>query len=330
MTKDLNITIVCQAGKNEGLGHYKRALVIAKSIHHNIQSNLKLLIQGDEYYWDRKNEISCQYISRKINLFEKINSNISDVNKNIIILDLDPNQIQTDISHYLNIWKTKGYSIIAVDSLERYIDYLNFIFIPSFQCNLNISKNHKKIIYGWDCFLLDLPRRNDFRIKGNNILILTGGGGVNQLDKILPEELNRILPEGMVVHWVTGPFASNPIMPINPRIKIINHISPKNIKNLLLKANYSIVVYGVSFYELIYYGIPTVVLSSNNKNKRELEYINKMGLAMNAADSIDAVRKLNTLISNDKLSSSFSNKAIEKLSINGAEKFIVNIKKLIH
>jgi len=95
-------------------------------------------------------------------------------------------------------------------------------------------------------------------------------------------------------------------------------------------ANYAITVYGVSFYELLYYGVPTIVFSPyGNKDNSELEVIAEMGIALVADDEHDAIKKLMVLMENEQLASTLSLKSLLQMSVQGGYKFASCIAKLM-
>jgi hypothetical protein len=79
-------------------------------------------------------------------------------------------------------------------------------------------------------------------------------------------------------------------------------------------------VFGVSFFEVLQYGIPTVVFSPyGNKNNKELDALSKEGVAMVESNSKLAINSLIKLMNNDKLSKKYSINALKKMSINGVQ-----------
>ena len=103
---------------------------------------------------------------------------------------------------------------------------------------------------------------------------------------------------------------------------MLNHQSPASLDDLLVASNYALTVYGVSFFELLHYGVPTVVFSPyGNRDDAELAQIADLGIALVAKDELDAVEKLNELMAQDHLSTSLSQCARKTLAISGKDKF---------
>jgi spore coat polysaccharide biosynthesis predicted glycosyltransferase SpsG len=219
--------------------------------------------------------------------------------------------------------RAMGCKLIAVDALADHSDFLDLVFIPSFQVNASSAKHStEKYIYGWDCFLLNVRQsRRPWHI-GNNVLALSGGSDATRLGQTWPSRLNAALPSDTVVHWVTGPFAAAPVWPERPRTAMTNYVAPKGLDGLMLEANFAVTVYGVSFYELLYYGVPTVVFSPyGSKDNAELRAIGEMGLAILADDEIDATEKLVALMADENRASALSRRAMEKMTVLGGHTF---------
>ena len=99
----------------------------------------------------------------------------------------------------------------------------------------------------------------------------------------------------------------------------------------MVKVNYAITVYGVSFFELLYYGIPTVVFSPyGEKDANELSAIFREEVAMVAKNSDDAVLKLKELMANDVLAKQLSQRSKLKLSVLGGKKFVQAVSDLLY
>jgi len=117
---------------------------------------------------------------------------------------------------------------------------------------------------------------------------------------------------------VIGPYASRPVLKEKKIINIKEYLSPNNISKLMQKANYAISVFGVSFFELLKTGIPTVVFPAiKSKNKLEIEIIKKSGVAIVAKNEYEATRLLIKLMSDNNRALFISKKASAKLKTSG-------------
>jgi UDP-N-acetylglucosamine:LPS N-acetylglucosamine transferase len=105
------------------------------------------------------------------------------------------------------------------------------------------------------------------------------------------------------------------------------HNAPSQLDKLIVESDYAITVFGISFFEVLQYGVPTVVFSPyGNKDNSELESLSKEGVAMVATNPELAVERLVEIMNNDELAKEYSEKALKKISINGAQ----NLSNKIH
>ena len=88
-----------------------------------------------------------------------------------------------------------------------------------------------------------------------------------------------------------------------------------------MKSNYVLSVFGVSFFEVLQYGVPTVVYSPYaGKDDLELAALEEERVAVVAKDACTAILYLIDLMDNVKLAKACSQTALTKLSVNGAQK----------
>lgn len=327
----LRALVVCHAGLGLGLGHLTRTLVIARALQKELGAHVKLLIQGDEVLIEVNDKFEHQFLSSHESLTDAVALLAQQNDVDLLIFDLHPMQVPVDIDDLFAELRSHGRKLIAVDSLAGHSSFLDLVFIPAF--NFQPPQNTEdaaKFIYGWDCFLLNVQNQPRPWVPGENILILSGGSDTTELGRDWPRELNDKLPENSDLHWITGPFAQAPAWPDCPRIKMHNHIAPSGLGDFMANANYAITVYGVSFYELLYFGVPTVVFSPyGNKDNSELTAIAEMGVALVAADEHDAITKLMRLMEDDQLASTLSLKSLRQMSVHGGHRFASCIAKLM-
>ncbi|OFZ97453.1 MAG: hypothetical protein A3H35_11915 [Betaproteobacteria bacterium RIFCSPLOWO2_02_FULL_62_17] len=95
-------------------------------------------------------------------------------------------------------------------------------------------------------------------------------------------------------------------------------------------ANYAVTIYGVSFFELLHYGVPTVVFSPyDGKDDAELAIIAALRVALVATGETDAVGKLNKLMADHELAASLSRRARQRMSVLGRRKFTQAVAELL-
>ncbi len=323
----IKILCVCHAGEGIGLGHLTRMLVAAKALRQVFGADVQLLIQGDQV---NNNELSA-FPHRFVGFEESLTANIQSTNLHdgldVVVFDLHPQKIPLEFEALLDRLRSSSCRLVAIDGLLRYRPKLDLIFHPSFLFAPPPDlKDGAPIVHGWDCFLLNIQETpRDWR-AGPKVLVLTGGCDATRLGDSWPDLLNQSLPSDAELHWVTGPFAAKPNWPISPRIQMIEHVAPTGLGPLMQQANYAVTVFGVSFFELMYLGIPTVVFSPySGKDAAEIGAIEASGVALVAADEREATDRLIELLSHDDLAQQLSARARTALNKPGAQRLCSEI-----
>jgi spore coat polysaccharide biosynthesis predicted glycosyltransferase SpsG len=325
-----NVLIICHAGKGVGLGHLTRSLVIARSMQQNFDAEINFLVQGNVVNKDYLRDFEHQFLETNQDLSIKIRQLVADFDIQILVFDLYPEQVPKDFVELLTDLKLNGCKLIGIDGLIDYHKKLDLIFIPSF--NFSPPPNliiETPVFFGWDCYLLNIKKKQIEWQSGKRVLVLTGGSDTTKLGKTLPSELNDVLPDYAELNWVTGPFADEPIFPKQSKFDMQNHHAPSELDGLMINSNYAMTVFGVSFFELLYYGVPTVVFSPyGHKDDSELKMIESEGVALVAIDEVDAINKLKMLMMDDKLAASLSEKSKKLMSFPSGQRFVQAVSEL--
>jgi spore coat polysaccharide biosynthesis predicted glycosyltransferase SpsG len=317
----MNVLVVCHAGVGVGLGHLTRAIVAARALTQEFDATVDLLIQGERVHRTGLGAFKHRFVERTSSLSVAIAEHVNRTDARVVILDLHPRVVPADFGAFLDDLRRGNRKIVGVDGLADHRRHLDLLFVPSFRSLPEGSGTEAPVVSGWDCFLLDVERPPITWQPGKRVLALAGGSDATRLGEILPSLLDAALPAGTELHWVTGPYAKQPVLPPAPRLSILNHQAPSDLNDLMAHANYALTVYGVSFYESLYYGTPTVVFSPyGNKDGTELDTIANEGVALRALDEVDAVTKLTQLMADDALAASLSRRARQKLSVSGGRK----------
>lgn len=330
-TSGIRCLIVCHSGQDAGLGHLTRSLFIAKALKKKITEDLTIIIHGDKINRSDLNNFNHFYCETSEEFSLLIINLVNSKNINLIFFDLHLPLIYSNFENLLLELKKKQIKIISIDSLYNYSKHLDLIFVPSFQKPVLDNAKYSNLIYGWDCLLLNVNKTPKKWVKGSKILILTGGSDAANLGEIFPEKLCSNINKHSVINWVVGPYSQKPNLQgtKNPNITFRTHTQQINLDNLICNTNYAITVYGVSFFELLYYGIPTVVFSPyGEKDRTDLEIIKKENLAMVAKDESEAILLLNQLMNKDAEALRLSSNARKKLSKLGDTNLINCVKNM--
>jgi spore coat polysaccharide biosynthesis predicted glycosyltransferase SpsG len=324
----MKVLIVCQAGEGVGLGHFSRCLVIAKSLQTRFDAELHWLIQGTPFERDDLKKFPHRFLPLDQDLTRQL---ASYTGVDLVFLDLQMQLVPAALGLAILNLRSYGSIVVAIDGLLKYRSELDLIFIPSFQFKPPKDlPDGAPIVFGWDCFLIDNQFQPGPWKPGNRVLALTGGSDATQLGRTWPTLLDNSLPIDTELHWVRGPFSSVPNFPAEPRIKMVEHVSPNGLGSLMRESNYAVTVFGISFFELLYLGIPTVVFSPyGTKDDAELTSIAAAGVAIVASDEGNAVTKLLNLLSNEYKAHEISTKARAMMEKPGTYRFFLEIEKLL-
>jgi hypothetical protein len=232
------------------------------------------------------------------------------------------------------IWaKDKGVLLVAIDSFINFREYLDHIWLPSVYFDLSKISKQKglcDVSFGWDHFLLARPEAIPNWQAGGSVLVMTGGADVLDLGAWLPELLDAKLMPSSTVNWIKGPYANYPNIPIHAKLAWNVHENPKDIDKLISQSSYVLTQFGVSFFESVQYGIPTVVVPLNRfENSLELDLIKREKVALVANDAEQSVNILVQLMKDNFLAKKLSNNSKKKMHLNGCDLFINKINKLV-
>ncbi len=325
------VLVVCHAGTGIGLGHLIRSLVAARALRDCLGFHVVLIVQGTGIDRSLCSEFDHTCLSPSADLIAAITSQVEKTAIQVLLLDLFPMQVPSTLAEALTVWRRGGCKVVAIDGLLALRDLLDLIFLPSFRCPpLEPSTSATPVVYGWDCLLLNVDETPPAGPHGNQVLILTGGSDSTNLGRTWPTLLDRLLPVRSELHWVTGPFATNPHLPDNQRLTWHEHVAPRDLRHLMSRANFAVTVFGVSFFELLHYGVATVVFSPYGlKDRSELDAISKSGLALVADDHFDATSRLLELMNNENLSMELSAQGSARLSGAGTKRLCSEVEALL-
>lgn len=284
-----SVNLYCHVSKDIGLGHFKRCEIIASTLTERL--GLGVCIHA---YSENKFKINPCIPVTFYNSEKGLKQAMNQDNADIIIIDFnlkflkDPNTYKTILK---NLKKTNK-SIVGIDNLYPFIDALHFLYVPSFQKQID----NRKVISGWDTYLFKSRARTK---KSKTILILTGGSDALGYGKVLPEILENYETFYEII-WVQGPLADRPVLKNKSNIKLI--YDPNDITDLLERAEIVISAYGISFFEALFRECATILLPSHGlisqDEMRELEKVDCCLIARTLPEVIYRLKQLeeNTLV----------------------------------
>ena len=325
----LRCLVICQAGERMGLGHLMRSIVAARSLQKFLNAEIQFLIQGDAVDPSILGGLTFEAISKDQDLGFALQKSAKFFDPDVMVMDLFGPWVPHNLSNKLKSFKGQV-KLVAIDALDGCLSLLDLLFIPSFLQPKLSPQGPKQTVYGWDCFLLNVQEPQVKLTNEQRVLVLTGGSDTTGLGETWPTLLNHSLSKETLVDWVTGPYAEMPLFPSNPKLHFQNHVAPQGLGVLMRQASFALTIYGVSFYELLYLGVPTVVFSPyGDKDQRELDAVHQQGIALVAQDETHAIQLLTELMSNPVLANALSLKAQETLSKSGGQRLALEIAKLL-
>lgn len=327
-----SVLFVVHAGEGVGLGHLTRSLIAARSLILRLGAHVDFVAVGQKIDDRLAREIEVDF-SVTHGAIDIILNQITKSNRySAICLDLFNPFLVKGLGLVLEDLHNTGCHIVAIDSLAGFEGLIDLLYVPSFMApaNLEVGRFQGRLAYGWDAYLLNVRAEDQASESSESILALTGGSDVTQLGQDWPAIFDRCLPSGSEVHWVTGPFSQRPIFPDSPSVEFIEHIAPAGLSALMHKAKIAVTVYGVSFFELIALGVPTVVFSPyREKDSRELQGIAELRIALVAKDAKDAAEQAAILLKDSELRAELSNNTRDKLKKFDGEYFAEEVAILL-
>jgi len=322
------VLLVCHATATAGLGHLSRLLALAQALRKDGRVQPDFLIIGDPIEKKELASFNTNFLPLSDNLVTSVKNYVELHESEVVVFDLFPmKDFVIDLGDLFTWLSERNIRMVGVDSLLEHCDVLDLIWVPSFYFDISKHANCKSILKsGWDSFLIQKRLPSRVWKKGSRVLVLTGGGDVARLGATLPTQIDTLLNEKLEIHWVKGPYSDAPSLPEKPRLSWSIHNAPTQLDELIVQSDYVLTVFGVSFFEVLQYGIPTVVFSPyGNKDNSELIALAEEGVAVVAEDAKTAISNLIKLMKNDDQAKAYSEKALEKLSINGAQQLSESI-----
>lgn len=243
-------SIYCHLGPEIGLGHLKRAELIADAL----QEYLAIGAQVHALYARTVPGSLATKSSAKVSWHQTEDELISTLeadNNSLIILDLHPEFISLpSIRQALQTLRHKGSKVVGIDKLAPLLDELDWLFIPSFNGELQ----QPKVSVGWQNYLFTaLPERR----KQQQILVMTGGSDALGYGRYLPGLLAALNSNWPII-WVQGPLAPAPKLPPDSNIRVLQ--DPHNLKDLIAESEIILSCYGLSLFEAIFSRAATLLL----------------------------------------------------------------------
>lgn len=334
--KSSKVTIVTQADEKVGMGHLARCMALAKELKESQAINVNFYVNDNP---GAKELLEQQGFSANVwksldDLSEKLCSDVQRVDGTIIDLKA---------SYCGELLEKTG----RLDTHSMLIDYVpadaslaDLFIVPTVFFDYENKASHfakKKILTGKNHLLLNrkinwLRENNDIR---DGILISAGGSG------LLPDELFEAISRldgGDKIKFLAGPFADVSFFHRKANAYNIKNyeviFNPPDVFEVYSKSKLALCTFGVTTYELIALGVPTVVVKTVTKDDADIvEYLAQNDVCVNLLDAANSAETVTGILesllqNNDRLTelSRNSKKFIDGL---GVQRVGVAIKELI-
>jgi spore coat polysaccharide biosynthesis predicted glycosyltransferase SpsG len=326
-----SVLLVCHVSAEIGIGHLSRLLALAQALKEDDIIIPEFLIFGDFFKKKELYNFDNHTFPLTDDFVATVENTLEMNNFDAVIFDLYPSHNIDNLGELFIKLKRRNICLISIDSLIEYCNILDLIWVPSFNFNCGTYNNCVSVLKsGWDSFLIQKRFQHKDWTPGAKVLVLTGGSDIANLGETLPAQLDKLLDKKIELHWVKGPFSNMPNLPKKCRLNWIVHNAPEYLDELIVQNDYVMTVFGISFFEVLQYGIPTVVFSPyGDKDNDELDALSEEGVAMAVNNPKLAINGLIELMNNDELSKEYSMNALKKMSVNGAKNLSKEIYSLI-
>ena len=310
------IFVLSDFGPDVGLGHYKRSRILKDEIKKYFN-----YVNVKNFYFGSDRSLKEKLVSKK--KFKKfLEKKINRSRPDCIILNISRSFENMIIEEIIILKKTfPSIQINSIDGNPYNSKIYNLLWIP----NIYLEKKHQKkrnIIYGWDKILIEKKSKKKIIKDKKMLLVSIGGTDKFDLTKRLPNILNDEEFVDFKFLWVKGPFVKKPFL----KKSVINFKFIENrlsLNKLYMKSSFAIVLFGVSFFETVYYGIPQIVHFP--KEKKEIKGLIKKLRKRNflvSQNLIELKKNLKILFKNEKKFKKMAKKNIRMINFKERKKIL--------
>lgn len=329
--RSAKIVLLTHCGELVGLGHLRRAMVLARALQDRHSAAVELLIVGDAVSLSNLELLPHRFIAANSDS-DFLLQTLMTCNPEAVVIDVASDRLNLDFGMLLAQLRQQQIATVAVDGLIEQHELLDFIFIPSFYLTpeQRVLAEQEKILFGWDNYFFDPALQPSPWSDGNKVLVMTGGSDHYGLGALWPAMLDGALPAGTIITWIIGPYANVPEVPMNPRLTWHIEHAPDNLAQLMAQADYALTPYGVTLFELLKLAKPVVVYHPDSSQQAEMAAFITAEVARLAMTPGDAVAALVTLISDVKAARELVKNATQRMaSSNGGIKLAASVMGLL-
>ena len=342
---NIKILIRLNAGENIGLGHLSRMLYLAKILRKkkyqiefliNKNDKVKKIISLSKFpvtmlpiktNSQEMQKSSPRYQKEEVRLISKLFLN----NKpEVVIFDL----LNTS-NEFIECWKQKTNKTISFDNIGPGRKKIDLVFNALWFKNEDFALNN--ILVGYKYLLLKeslYKNRYQLNQQVKNIFIAFGGIDTNNLTIKILKFLRKFYGK-FNFYVVASPLNSNYIKIVQYCKK--NHLNYvfdfNNLYKITQKCDLAIVNGGLTLYEVLCQGIPTMMLRQTKNEFRYSTFPKELVIDLGMGQTIrknQIVKQLEKIIINLSLRRNLHKKLLKEFSLNNYNNLIKNIEVVLN
>ncbi len=329
--RSAKIVLLTHCGESIGLGHLRRAMVLARALQDRHSAAVELLIVGDAVALTGLELLPHCFIVANGDS-DQLAQQLMRCHPEAVVIDVAADRLNIDFGTLLAPLRQQQIATVAVDGLIEQHELLDLIFIPSFYLapEQRALAGQEKISFGWDNYFFDPALQPSPWSGGNKVLVMTGGSDHYGLGTLWPTMLDNALPADTVITWIAGPYANAPEVPVNPRLTWHIEHAPDNLAQLMAQADYALTPYGVTLFELLKLAKPVVAYHPDSSQQSEMAAFIAADVARLSMTPTGAVAALVTLMSDVKVVRELVKNATQRMvNSNGGIKLAASVMGLV-
>ncbi|MFC4349665.1 cytidylyltransferase domain-containing protein [Kordiimonas lipolytica] len=314
-----SVCFVVEAGQGIGLGHLARMIVLARAFQDCYSASLEFLVKCDALPELDFQGVPVARISDGTDVRGLLLSKLQGAD--ILVQDLKGANF--DFADREKDADSDCF-IVSIDNPDIGLEP-DFLMMPSF---VNGRPDFQPSSFGWNHFLLRrVVRRPDTVSEVKRVIVLSGAGLAGERAKQLASGLMSGLPRSVTVSWVIWPGTADPLEGLGHQNWKPVEASP-NLAGELASYDAAVAAYGVSFFECLNAGLPTVVYDAlGTVSDGEWRALEEAGVAMPVDDLEEIGPVLSKLISDSALRQHLIKTATGKLTNDGGREAVTSIMK---
>ena len=322
------VTIFTEAGAAIGLGHLMRMIAAIRALQDHLSARVELIIKGEPVSHSALQFIDARWVTEfkpeeLAHALETSSCCVFDVKKYCsLLIDALTERPEASVA-------------VGIDVAADFDQLFDLVWMPSiFLDNARVQTGGTAISHGWDCFLLhgDTIKKGSVAYSeqsAQKVLVLTGGSDAANMGDSLPDMLLSQLPGEASITWVEGPYASAPVVTSeHGKHRFSVEKAPNNLTSLYSSFDVILAVYGVSYYECLKAGVPTIVFDPVGAAAPEEWELVRASFPGFVADNVpEAISKLRAFIDKPTKPEEFDR--VSRQLAQGGENFASTIGKYI-